>query len=194
MGTVLDRCCRAIDFLIALALAVMVVLVFGNVVLRYVFNTGIMVSEELSRWLFVWLVFLGAIVALREGAHLGSDMLVSRLPPSGKKLCLVLGHLVMLYITWLIFSGSWTQVQINARIWAPVTGASMGVFYAAGMVFAIASALVLSVSLWRLLTGQLSDRELIMVRESEEEVELEQINKELAHAESRTKTEQRNAS
>ena len=46
----------------------MVVLVFGNVVLRYVFNSGIAVSEELSRWLMVWLTFLGAIVALREHA------------------------------------------------------------------------------------------------------------------------------
>ena len=64
----------------SLCLAVMVVLVFGNVVLRYGFNLGITVSEELSRLLFVWLTFLGAIVALREHGHLGVDMLVSRLP------------------------------------------------------------------------------------------------------------------
>ena len=64
------RFCRAIDLLIAAALAVMVVLVFGNVVLRYALNSGIAVSEELSRWLFVWLCFLGAVVALRDGAHL----------------------------------------------------------------------------------------------------------------------------
>ena len=45
--------CRVIDVLIAVALAIMVVLVFGNVVLRYGFNSGITMSEELSRWLFV---------------------------------------------------------------------------------------------------------------------------------------------
>lgn len=45
----IDRCCRCINLLIALALAVMVLLVFGNVVLRYAFNLGISVSEELSR-------------------------------------------------------------------------------------------------------------------------------------------------
>jgi hypothetical protein len=45
---------------IAACLAAMVVLVFGNVVLRYGFNSGIAVSEELSRWLFVWLTFMGA--------------------------------------------------------------------------------------------------------------------------------------
>ncbi|NOK07324.1 TRAP transporter small permease subunit, partial [Myxococcus xanthus] len=54
----MDRYCRLLDFLMAGALAVMVAMVFGNVVLRYAFNTGITVSEEVSRWLFVWLTFL----------------------------------------------------------------------------------------------------------------------------------------
>ena len=70
---------------IALCLALMVVLVFGNVVLRYAFNMGITVSEELSRFLFVWLTFLGAIVAFREHGHLGVDMVVSRLPHDGQE-------------------------------------------------------------------------------------------------------------
>jgi TRAP-type transport system small permease protein len=99
MVKVLDGFCRVLELLMAAALAIMVVLVFGNVVLRYGFNSGITVSEEISRWLFVWLTFLGAIVAMREHAHLGSDMLVSRLPIIGKKICLVVGHLLMLYIT-----------------------------------------------------------------------------------------------
>ena len=76
----IDGYCRLLEIVIALLLALMVVLVFGNVVLRYGFNSGITVSEEVSRWAFVWLTFLGAIVALKEHGHLGSDMLVSRLP------------------------------------------------------------------------------------------------------------------
>ena len=92
----------------------MVVLVFGNVVLRYAFNSGITVSEELSRLLFVWLTFLGAIVALREHGHLGVDMLVKRLPPAGKKICLVVSQLLMLYVTWLFLQGSWEQTMINS--------------------------------------------------------------------------------
>jgi TRAP-type transport system small permease protein len=91
MVKVLDGFCRGLELLKAAALAFMVVLVFGNVVLRYGFNSGITVSEEVSRWLSVWLTFLGAIVAMREHAHLGSDMLVSRLPVLGKKVCLVVG-------------------------------------------------------------------------------------------------------
>ena len=180
MNKLIDGYCRLLDALIALALAVMVVLVFGNVVLRYAFNTGITVSEEVSRWLFVWLVFLGAIVALKEGAHLGSDMLVSRLPVLGKKICMVLGHALMLYITWLIFEGSLAQAKINLEVEAPVTGASVAIFYSAGVVFAVSAGLLLLRSLWRVLTGTMADSELVMVRESEEAAELEELQAQLA--------------
>ena len=61
------RYCQMLSRLMAASLAVMVVLVFTNVVLRYALNSGIAVSEELSRWLFVWLTFLGGIVALHRG-------------------------------------------------------------------------------------------------------------------------------
>jgi TRAP-type transport system small permease protein len=185
MSKVLDGFCRILEFLMAAALAVMVVLVFGNVVLRYGFNSGITVSEEVSRWLFVWLTFLGAIVAMREHSHLGSDMLVSRLPLIGKKIFFVAGHLLMLYITWLLFSGALAQVRINVDVQAPVTGASMAILYSTGIVFAAAAALFLIYELWLALTGKLSEEEFVMVKESEEQGELEALQAELAreHAE-----------
>jgi TRAP-type C4-dicarboxylate transport system permease small subunit len=180
IDTLIDRFCRAIDVLIAAALAVMVVLVFGNVVLRYVFNSGIAVSEEISRWLFVWLCFLGAVAALKEGGHLGTEMLVSRLPLLGKKICMVLGHLLMLYVTWLFLQGSWQQARINLDMEAPVTGAPMAIFYASGVVFSVCAGLLLMLKLVRLLTGRLRESELVMVKESEEQAELENLQAELA--------------
>src|SRR5262245_24857156 len=93
---------KALNGITALLLALMVVLVFGNVVLRYAFNSGITVSEEVSRWLFVWLTFLGAVVALHEHAHLGSDALVSCLARTGRRVCLVAGRMLLLYITCVV--------------------------------------------------------------------------------------------
>ena len=162
---------RVLRGFIALCLAVMVVLVFGNVVLRYAFNSGIIVSEEVSRWLFLWVTFLGAIVALKEHTHLGSDFLIARLPRRGRQACLVIGHALMLYTTWLVFSGALAQTRINLSVEAPVTGASMAFVYGTGMVFAIFAALLLARDLWRLLTGRLSDDELVMIKGSEEELE-----------------------
>lgn len=156
-------------------LALMVILVFGNVVLRYGFNSGIAVSEELSRWLFIWITFLGAVVAMRERAHLGVDMLVSRLPVAGKKLCLCLTYVGMLYILWLLYDGSISQIRINWDTEAPVTGASMAIVYAAGTVFSVCSALILLTDLVRLLAGQLGVDELISIRESEESAVLAEV-------------------
>ncbi|WP_219216330.1 TRAP transporter small permease [Variovorax boronicumulans] len=175
MNRWVDGVCRGIDGLIALMLALMVLLVFGNVVLRYGFNSGITVSEELSRWLFIWMTFLGAVVALKEHGHLGVDMVVQKLPPRGKKICLALGHLVMLYIVWLLFQGSVAQARINWDVTAPTTGAPMAIVYVASIVFSVLAAIVLALDLYRMFTGQLSDAELVMVQESEESVQLQQI-------------------
>lgn len=165
----IDGYCRLLSVLMAGALALMVVLVFANVVMRYAFNSGITVSEELSRWLFVWVTFLGAIVAMHEGAHLGTDMLVSRLSVGGKRICLVLGHALMLFICWLLFKGSLDQVKVNWESTSAAMEVSMGIFYASGMVCAVSGAVILLNHLWRLLKGELTDDELIGIRESEEE-------------------------
>ena len=159
---------RVLDALSGLCLAVMVVLVFGNVVLRYTLNSGITVSEELSRWLFVWLTCMGAVVALREHGHLGTDALVSRLPAVGKKACLVLAQIAMLYVSWLLLSGSWAQMLINWETEAPVTGASVGIFYASGVLMGGSGIAILLHDLLRTLFVPLAEHELVMVQESEE--------------------------
>ena len=176
MNILIDRYCRALEWLIALLLALMVLLVFGNVVLRYVANSGITVSEELSRWLFVWMTFLGAIVALKEHGHLGTDMLVSRLGKTGKKVCLVLGQGLMLWATWLLFSGSLQQAQINRDVEAPVSGLSVAIFYASGAVFAVSAGVLLLREIWRTVSGQLRDDELVMVQESEDLAQVEELH------------------
>ena len=159
---------RALDMLGGLFLAVMVVLVFGNVVLRYAFNSGLTMSEEVSRWLFVWLTFMGAVVALREHGHLGTDALVSRLPRLGKKICLVLAQVAMLYVSWLLLQGSWVQAEINWDTEAPVTGASVGIFYASGVLMGGSGIAILLHDLLRTLFVPLAEHELVMVQESEE--------------------------
>jgi TRAP-type C4-dicarboxylate transport system permease small subunit len=168
MQRLIDGYCRLLEWLMLFALATMVVLVFGNVVLRYGFNQGITVSEELSRWLFVWMTFLGAVVAVKEHAHLGTDVLVGRLGPAGRRACLVIGQLLMLYVTWLILQGSWQQSVINWDVEAPVTGWSMAIVYAAGVVFAASTLVLLAQELFRAATGRLRDDELVMVQESED--------------------------
>ncbi|WP_179130023.1 MULTISPECIES: TRAP transporter small permease [unclassified Hydrogenophaga] len=160
--------CRLLAVLMVLSLAAMVVMVFGNVVMRYGFNSGITLSEELSRWLFVWMTFLGAVVAINERGHLGTDSLISRLPVAGQKFCLGLSLLLMLFICWLVFKGSLEQTKINWESTSAVMETSMGYFYASGVVFAVLAAPILLLNLVRLVTGQMPDSELIGIRESDD--------------------------
>lgn len=155
LNTWIDRYCAVLRVVMNACLAVMVVLVFGNVVLRYGFNSGIAISEELSRWLFLWVIFLGATVAVRERAHMGVDMLLMRLPLPLQRACLALGHVLMLWVTWLMFSGSLAQTRINWTVEAPVSGWSQAWAYGGGVVFAVSTGVMLLMDLWRVLTGEL---------------------------------------
>jgi TRAP-type transport system small permease protein len=166
--------CRLLEALMVAALVLMVLMVFGNVVLRYAFNSGITMSEELSRWLFVWMTFLGAIVALKDNAHLGTDLLIGRLGPTGRKVCLALAETAMLYCAWLVLSGSITQTKINFEVEAPVSGLSMAWLTSAGAVFAVSAIGFHLLKLGRLFTGQLRDDELVVVQESEDLASLKQ--------------------
>ena len=168
MDKLTDRVTHLLDVLSVVCLAAMVVMVFGNVVLRYAFNDGITMSEELSRWLFVWMTFLGAAVAVKEHGHLGTDMLVGRLGRTGKRVCLILSYVLMLGTNVLLFQGSWAQTVINADVEAPVTGLSMAWVYASGVVFSVLASVLMLRDLWRVLTGRMRDDELVAVRESED--------------------------
>ena len=164
----INQFCKLLDGVIAAMLALMVVLVFGNVVLRYGFNSGINLSEELSRWLFVWMTFLGAVVAVNDRAHLGTDMLVGRLGPTGKRVCLGLGYVLMLFVCWLLFKGSWEQMKVNFESTSAVMQVSMAWFYGSGAAFAVLAGVMLLRDLLKLLTGRVKDSELMMIQESED--------------------------
>ena len=133
MTRLIDRACKCLEFLIALGLAIMVVLVFGNVVLRYGFNSGITLSEEVSRWLFIWCTFLGAIVALREHGHLGVDMVVGRLPRWGKQLFILLGALYapLFFLFFVLDRQLVLQASTTLGLMASVLGLplTVAVFY-----------------------------------------------------------------
>lgn len=171
---------RALKALVALCLASMVVLVFGNVVLRYAFSSGITFSEEFSRWLFVWLTFFGAIVAMKEHTHLGMDSVISRLSVTGKKAAYILSHLLMIGCVILLLKGGWDQTVVNIETKAAATGLSAGLFYGIILIFGVSALCILIYDLYLVLAGKLKLEQLIQVKESEEEFDVEQYETKLA--------------
>ncbi|WP_077001228.1 TRAP transporter small permease [Variovorax sp. KK3] len=169
LDRIADAYFKLIELVLVLCLGAMVIMVLGNVILRYGFNSGITVSEELSRFLFVWLVFLGAVTGMRENAHLGVDMLVRKLPVLGRKICLGLSESLMLLCCVLFFWGTWQQHDINVGNLAPVSELPLEWVFGVAYVSAGSMALLIVAKLWRLLTGRIRDDELIQIAESEEQ-------------------------
>lgn len=181
----IGRYCQLLTVIIVICLALMVLMVFGNVVMRYAFNSGITVSEELSRWLFLWLIFLGASIAVHEQSHMGSDLVMDKLPPKLQKIGAVIGQLLMLWATFLIFKGSWAQTAINWEVLAPVTEFSMAWVYSTGVVFSVGTGIMLLSDLWFTLRGELTPTQIRKAQHALEQAELERLSSEAAQADIR---------
>ena len=134
---------RATEAVIAASLALMVLAVFVNVVLRYVFDTGIVFYEELSRLLFVWLVCIGAVLASAEGKHLGFDMVTARLKGPVAALCLALSRLLTAGVLLLVVRGSWEQVKAGMNSFSTVIGYPLALAAASTLVMALGMLVIL---------------------------------------------------
>jgi gluconokinase len=99
----------------AACLGVMAIAVFVNVVLRYGFGNGIAASEELSRLLFVWMVFIGATAAYPAGEHMAFTSLLGLLRSRPRALAAMTAMIRLLVIlaSGLLAWGAWQQVVVG---------------------------------------------------------------------------------
>lgn len=111
---------HAVEALMALCMAGMVLAVFGNVVLRYFWGTGWVVSEEMSRLLFVWLVCLAATQAFGENKHLGFDLVTARLTGKPAALLRWLSRGLVALALYYLITGAWAQVVVGMDSRSPV--------------------------------------------------------------------------
>ena len=115
---------RISNTLLALCLGAMALAVFVNVVLRYGFSSGLPASEELSRLLFVWMVFIGATAAYPAGEHMAFTSLVGALKHK-PRLMLAMTLLIRLLVLLgcaLIAWGAWQQVVVGLSSYSVVLG------------------------------------------------------------------------
>lgn len=115
---------RAVVFVM---MAVMTTLVFINVIARYLFNYSIIWAEEISQYLMIWIAYLGAGLALREGRHVALEILHDRLPPViTRRLRMALGGLVVAFLGTITVLG----FQFSLFVWeqeTPVLNISLGI-------------------------------------------------------------------
>jgi TRAP-type C4-dicarboxylate transport system permease small subunit len=160
MQRIVDGFYKLLEILLVLILAAMVVMVFGNVVLRYFFDSGVTVSEEMARYCFVWLTFIAAVVSFREHGHLGVETLVQKLPRAGRLACMAGSNLLILLCAGVLFWGAWRQREINATTFSPVVGLSMLWVYGVGMFTGAGLFLIALIRLVRQFLGRITEEEI----------------------------------
>lgn len=139
--------------LMAACLAVMACSVFLNVVLRYGFGSGIAASEELSRLLFVWMVFLGAAAAYPAGEHMAFTSLVGllRRRPLALRTATLLIRLLVLLAAVLLARGAWQQVLVGLDSTSVVLGYPVALLPLPALLCAAA---IGAMALWEIVTAR----------------------------------------
>jgi TRAP-type transport system small permease protein len=142
---------RAAQIAMAACLGVMAVAVFINVVLRYGFGNGIAASEELSRLLFVWMVFIGATAAYPAGEHMAFTSLLGLLRRRPRALAAMTALIRVLVIVacGLLAWGAWQQVVVGMDSRSVVLGYPAAMLPLPVLLCAAAIAVMASVELAR---------------------------------------------
>ena len=132
MLTLLTRAIvRVVRWLIIAIFAIMIAVTFAQVVSRYLLLAPLAWSEELARYCFVWIVFLGATLGLERGVHIGVDILVNLLPPTLQRWLQRLNEVLILAFTLLIITASLPVVEANRLQYSPAMGFQMAKVYLA---------------------------------------------------------------
>lgn len=88
---------------LAIALLVVVVVNFANILARYVLDASIAPSEEVMVYLFAWATFIGIATAVKRKGHLGLSVLTDLLPKKGQRVVAVIGALLMVGFFVILF-------------------------------------------------------------------------------------------
>ena len=120
-----DTATFALKVVVSIVMVCMVLMVFSNALLRYLFNSGIAEFEELSRYAFVWVSTLGAVIAYYQNKHVGVELVIEKLHGIARLVVLTIGELFVVLALALLIYGSWgyfasTYTQDSAALPIPL--------------------------------------------------------------------------
>lgn len=160
MKSTLDIATKVVEVILVVLMTGMSIMVFLNVVLRYGFNSSIVISEEMSRFFFVWLTFIGAVIAFKEYGHMGVETLVKLFGRRGRLIFMALSNALILGCMVILFIGTWMQLPINASVKAPVSGMPMVLVYGIALFTSVCISVMAAWRLIRIFLGRVTDSEI----------------------------------
>jgi TRAP-type transport system small permease protein len=144
---------KGVDYLTAILIAVMAVLVFLQVLFRYWLHLPLDWGEEVSRYLFIWSAMLGAAIATKRRAHFGIDFLVKTLPASAQRGIAVGINLCVCALLGLVAVQGSRLAVLNMSQISPTLFIPMGFPYAAIPVCALLMLIYTIADTWAIAVG-----------------------------------------
>jgi TRAP-type transport system small permease protein len=153
--SLLDRFIYGIDIFASMMMVLLTLVVFGEVLSRYVFNFPLVFSNELTKLLFPWIIFIAAISVTKNEGHLSINYFRELLPRAGQKWAFVFVKLVMLYFSVYMMISSYQIAQAVARQQLPMLRISKAWLYASIVVSFALITIILIYQLILIVTNKL---------------------------------------
>lgn len=129
ISTIYNSLLKVIKFLLLILSTVLVVVVFANVISRYFLHFSLAWADETARFLFIWISFLGGILAHAYSEHMGFDLISKSVPEKIGKLILIVSNIIVLIILGMIIKGGITMTIENFNWLTPALQISYGLVY-----------------------------------------------------------------
>jgi len=114
---------------IAILFLIMILITFTQVIFRYVFNSAFAWAGELTIFLFIWVIFLGAVIALSKGMHIGVDIFSNLLSEKKQKKLLIFTNILIITFCFLVIVGAAPLIIDNFTQRSPALGIRITYIY-----------------------------------------------------------------
>ena len=178
MNKLLDKVFRCIDIFTGILTGAMVLFVFLNVVLRMVFNSGLTWSEELARYLFVSVTYIGAISAMRANAHMTVDMVISKVKPPLQMLFYLVSQGLIAALMLILVHGSYKMVLQNTAARTAALGIPYALLYSLGILTGVAICVLAIANIFYAVTHPAEIAKIVTVSTEDDEILAEAANAE----------------
>lgn len=122
---------RLIDLIAGLLFIYMALAIMAQILGRYVFGYSIAGTDETAVFAQVWLVLLGAGIAMRNRQHVGVDVLIRRTPERVQQLARLASYALGMWFLYVVFVGSFALLTIGMMVQSPALRLPMAIPYAA---------------------------------------------------------------
>lgn len=129
MKKTLDLIQKLINIFLSVAIFAMTLIIFLQVISRYIFNSPLVWSEELSRYLFVWISFLAIADAVRTKSHIALSILTDRMNEDRKQIISRLNYSLICIIGIIITYGGIVLMNLGVRQSSATLGVPMFLVY-----------------------------------------------------------------